>query len=210
MLSGLLESEASPDAIKQFARWFKEAHDAAPADWFEANTMTLATTDAEGWPSARIVLLKGFSDEGFVFYTNYESQKGREIDATGRAALVFFWPHLERQVRVVGTVGRMTREESDAYFKTRPLGSRLGAWASPQSRVVPDRATLEDWQKEYESRFTGPNAPTDGHVPTPPHWGGYRVVPIAIEFWQGRKDRLHDRLRYMKDEKVWRRERLAP
>lgn len=208
MLAGLLESEASADPIDQFSRWFKQAHDSAPADWYEANAMTLATTDAQGWPSARVVLLKGFDASGFVFYTNYESQKGREIEATHRAALVFLWGHLERQVRIVGTVSRMTREESEAYFKTRPLGSRLGAWASPQSRVVPDRTTLEKWQQEYERKFSAQTEP--GAVPTPPHWGGYCVSPIALEFWQGRKDRLHDRLRYTREGAAWRRERLAP
>jgi pyridoxamine 5'-phosphate oxidase len=208
MLAGLLESEASPDPIAQFSLWFKQAHESAPAEWCEANAMTLATIGADGWPSARVVLLKGFDARGFVFFTNYESQKGREIEATGRAALVFLWAHLERQVRIVGTVARMSREESDAYFKTRPLGSRLGAWASPQSRVVPDRKTLEEWQLQYEEKFASEHEA--GYVPTPPHWGGYRVSPREIEFWQGRKDRLHDRLRYTREGEGWKMQRLAP
>jgi pyridoxamine 5'-phosphate oxidase len=168
--------------------------------------MTLATATPEGLPSARIVLLKGFDERGFVFFTDYRSRKGAELEANPRAALVLWWGELERQVRITGGVALASHEESERYFRTRPLGSRLGAWASHQSRVIPGRAALEVDLKEVEARFQ------DGNVPLPPHWGGYRVVPDTIEFWQGRESRLHDRIRYLREggAKGWRVERLSP
>uniref|UniRef100_A0A540VM88 Pyridoxamine 5'-phosphate oxidase n=2 Tax=Litorilinea aerophila TaxID=1204385 RepID=A0A540VM88_9CHLR len=197
----LLEEEAGTDPLALFARWLA---DAMAAELHEPNAMTLATASADGRPSARMVLLKGFDGRGFCFYTNYESRKGQELAENPWAALVFWWGPLARQVRVEGRVEKLTAEESDAYFRTRPLGSRLSAWASPQSRVIPDRATLEAWLREVEERFAGQEPPR------PPYWGGYRVIPQSIEFWQGGPDRLHDRLRYTREGDTWRLERLAP
>jgi pyridoxamine 5'-phosphate oxidase len=199
--AGLRESDAEEDPVEQFRRWFDEA---LAADLHEPNAMTLATATPDGRPSARVVLLKGFDERGFVFYTNYEGRKAVELESNPRAALVFYWGELERQVRVEGTVSRVSVEESDEYFASRPRGSRLGAWASEQSRVVDGRRTLEQklhsLQAEYENR----------EVPRPPFWGGYRVEPEAIEFWQGREDRLHDRLVYRREDGAWRIERLQP
>jgi pyridoxamine 5'-phosphate oxidase len=197
------EGDVSHDPIVEFARWFAEAEEAQATD---ANAMTLATATPEGAPSARIVLLKAFDERGFVFFTDYRSRKGAELEANPRAALVFYWYELERQVRITGGVGLTTREESERYFKSRPLGSRLGAWASHQSRVIPGRAALEADLRDVEARFG------DGDVPLPAHWGGYRVVPDAIEFWQGRESRLHDRIRYVRESggNGWRVERLSP
>jgi pyridoxamine 5'-phosphate oxidase len=168
--------------------------------------MTLATADADGRPSARIVLLKGASPEGFVFFTNYESRKGDELAARPDAALLFHWVELERQVRVEGRIAKVPAEESDAYFASRPLLSRVGAWASPQSRVIPDRAWLEHEFAASQQRIAANGA----DVPRPAHWGGYRLAPMAMEFWQGRSSRLHDRLRYRREDAHWRVERLAP
>lgn len=200
-LAGLLEKDLARDPFRQFDRWFQEAE---AAKVIEPNAMTLATATADGTPSARTVLLKGVDGRGFVFFTNYESRKGRELAANARASLVFPWLALERQVIVAGTVASVSREETDAYFQSRPLGSQLGAWASAQSTVVPSRASLEDNLKAIETRYAGTR------VPTPPHWGGYRVAPLTVEFWQGRRNRLHDRLRYRRAGEAWVIERLAP
>lgn len=200
--TGLLLENLAADPVEQFRAWFTEALAADPKD---ANAMTLATADREGRPAARIVLLKGVDAGGFVFYTNYESRKGREMAENPRVALVFFWPLLDRQVRIEGRIERTSREDSEAYFKSRPLGARLGAWASRQSRVLAGREELEWELAELEKRFG------DGEVPLPDFWGGYRVIPAAIEFWQGRPSRLHDRFRYERsDAGEWRIDRLSP
>ncbi|MGE0441609.1 MAG: pyridoxamine 5'-phosphate oxidase [Gemmatimonadales bacterium] len=191
-----------PDPFAQFARWYDEARHGGVA---EPNAMTLATVNAAGMPSARIVLLKGVEQGGFVFFTNYESAKGRDLAANPNATLLFFWQPLERQVRISGAAERVPREESEAYFATRPDGSRLGAWASRQSEVLPDRAALETALAEVTAQFDG------GNVPCPPYWGGYRIRPVEFEFWQGRPSRLHDRIRYRPAAGgAWLRERLSP
>ena len=195
------EADVSHDPIVEFARWFAEAQEAQLP---EPNAMTLATATAAGAPSARIVLLKAFDELGFVFFTDYRSRKGEELEANPRAALVFHWGELERQVRITGTVTTTSSAESEEYFRTRPLGSRLGAWVSHQSRVIPGRAVLESDLKEVKERFG------EGDVPLPPHWGGYRVAPETIEFWQGRESRLHDRIRYVRESGGWRVGRLSP
>jgi pyridoxamine 5'-phosphate oxidase len=200
MRAGLLERDAAADPLKQFDRWF---HDALHADLPLPNAMTLATATPEGRPSARVVLLKGVDERGFVFYTNYTSRKGHELAANPHAALVFAWAQLERQVRIEGPIEKVSAEESDAYYETRPLGSRLGAWASPQSMVLPSRLTLATKVGAIVLRY-GKNPPR------PLHWGGYRVLPEAIEFWQGRRNRLHDRLLYTRHAEGWKIERLAP
>jgi pyridoxamine 5'-phosphate oxidase len=200
--AGLAVEDLAADPVEQFRAWFKEALAADPKD---ANAMTLATADREGRPSARIVLLKGVDAGGFVFFTNYESRKGRELAENPRAALVFFWPLLDRQVRIEGQVERTSREESAAYFQSRPLGARLGAWASRQSRVLAGREELEWELAELTKRFAA------GEVPVPDFWGGYRLVPAAIELWQGRPSRLHDRFRYERSAAGgWRIDRLSP
>jgi pyridoxamine 5'-phosphate oxidase len=200
MRAGLVEKDAAADPFKQFDRWF---HDALQAELPLPNAMTLATATAAGRPSARVVLLKGVDAGGFVFYTNYASRKARELAANPYAALVFAWAELERQVRIEGAIEKVSAEESDAYFESRPLGSRLGAWASPQSMVLPDRLTLATKVAAIVLRY-------GKHPPRPLHWGGYRVLPEAIEFWQGRRNRLHDRLLYTKQAGGWKIERLAP
>jgi pyridoxamine 5'-phosphate oxidase len=199
--AGLTEQDADPDPFQFFHRWFDEALAAAVR---EPNAMTLATAGADGQPAARIVLLKGLDERGFVFYTNYESRKGQELAVRPLAALVFWWQELERQVRVEGSVEKVAAEESDAYFASRPRGSRLGAWASDQSQPIPDRATLERKLDEVTEAYP------EGEVPCPPHWGGFRVVPTLVEFWQGRASRLHDRLQYTPGPDGWTIQRLAP
>jgi pyridoxamine 5'-phosphate oxidase len=200
-LHGLNEAEVCPDPIEQFRIWFEQA---LAADVPEANAMALATTKSDGRPSARTVLLKHFDANGFLFFTNYNSRKGRDLAANPAAALLFFWPQLERQVRVEGTVTFTTSEESDAYFRSRPLESRLGACASPQSEVVSGREELERLLTDVRTRCPG------DEVTRPPHWGGYRLTPQVVEFWQGRAGRLHDRLEYFRSGGAWRLRRLAP
>ena len=193
------EAAVHPDAIAQFVRWFDAA---VAARVPEPTAMTLATV-ADGQPSARIVLLKGVDAAGFVFFTNYDSRKGRELAAAPRAALLFFWPELERQVRIEGDVAKVSAPESDAYFASRPRASQIGAWASPQSRAIADRTVLERSYAEEEARYA------EG-VPRPPHWGGYRLRPLTLEFWQGRPSRLHDRIVYRREGDTWHVQRLAP
>jgi pyridoxamine 5'-phosphate oxidase len=195
------ESRAADEPFAQFRRWIG---DALASDVIEPNAMTLATVDAGGTPAARIVLLRGWDERGFVFFTNYESNKGHELAANPVAALVFFWGKLERQVRINGRVEILRADESDAYFAKRPRGSRVSAWASPQSQVIRGRDVLEAGMEEIERRFAGAD------VPRPPFWGGYRVIPGRIEFWQGRPDRAHDRICYSTAAGGWIRERLAP
>jgi pyridoxamine 5'-phosphate oxidase len=197
------EQNCETNPIVQFERWFQ---DLQLLDLKEPNAMTLATATADGRPSARIVLLKEVSDLGFVFYTNYGSRKAREIESNPFAALTFYWPQLGRQVRVEGKVTRVSREQSAAYFRTRPRGSQLGAWASHQSEVLPGRDAIESRWRELEELYSD-----DGDVPIPDFWGGYCVAPEVIEFWEGRPNRLHDRLRYRRNgEHGWTIERLSP
>ena len=197
----LREEDLSADPFAQFQVWMDEAR--AEKELIEPHAMTLATVDAHGRPSARIVLLRGFDERGAVFFTNYESRKGRDIAATGRAALLFFWDRLEREVRIEGSVQPLGAPESDAYFALRPRGHRLSAWASAQSSVVASRASLEEAMAQAEKRF-----PHD--VPRPPNWGGYRVTPELFEFWQGRRNRVHDRIVYTLAAESWQTSRLAP
>jgi len=198
----LVEKKAPKNPLILFQKWFKEA---LKAEVMDVNALALATVSKSGIPSNRIVLLKGLDHRGFVFFTNYQSQKGREISQKAVASLLFFWPQLIRQVRIDGKVQKISAKESDAYFKTRPQGSQLGAWASEQSEVVPSRDFLEKSMKALEVKYK------DQVIPRPPHWGGFLVIPQSIEFWQGRPNRLHDRLRYVRQSKgSWHRERLAP
>lgn len=198
----LLENDLDPNPFTQFGKWFDEAQQRQP-DLPEA--MTVATASTEGCVSARVCLLKGFDSRGFVFYTNYTSRKAAQLHDNPRAALCWWWPVLQRQVRVEGAVVRTTEEESEAYFATRPRGSQLGAWASDQSKTIVGRGDLDERFRELEANYR------DVAVPRPPHWGGYRVIPVTFEFWQGRGDRLHDRFTYrLREAKDWVIERLAP
>jgi pyridoxamine 5'-phosphate oxidase len=200
-LAGLTEKDAARDPYRQFEKWFQEAE---AAKVHEPNAAVLATAAKDGRPSARMVLLKGVDGRGFVFYTNYESRKGRELEANPRAAYLFPWVALERQVIVEGSVSKVAREESEAYFHSRPRASQLAAWASNQSSIIAGRGALEDSMKAVEKKYSGAEAPL------PPFWGGFRIVPESVEFWQGRRSRLHDRLRYRRDGTTWILERLAP
>ena len=201
-LAGLAEKDLARDPFRQFEKWFQEAEGAKIP---EPNAMTLATVDAEGRPSARTVLLKGLDGRGFVFFSNYESRKGREVAGNPRVALVFPWIAIERQVIVEGTATKMAREENEAYFHSRPRASQLGAWVAQQSSIITGREVLEDAMKALEKKHAG------AEVPLPPNWGGWRVAPETVEFWQGRRSRLHDRLRYRRaKDGAWTVERLAP
>ncbi|MGC4101285.1 pyridoxamine 5'-phosphate oxidase [Ferruginibacter sp.] len=201
-LQTLSEKDVATGAIAQFDKWWD---DAVKSEIDEVNAMTLATVTATSLPAARIVLLKGYDENGFVFFTNYESHKGKEMEQNAHACLVFFWKELERQVRITGTVAKVSAADSDAYFNSRPPGSRIGAWASPQSTVIEKREVIEERSKELTQKFS------DGNIPRPPHWGGYIVKPTEIEFWQGRPSRLHDRIRYtLQTDGTWLIERLAP
>ena len=224
-LTGMRRSDLEPDPIAQFKKWFDQAIGtrssgrvrsffiriykslllASGTEPLDLTAMTLATTDQDGRPSARVVLLKGVDERGFVFFTNYESRKGRELTENPKAALVFYWPHQERQVCIAGTISRLPSEESDAYFHSRPPGSRLAAWASRQSRAVKGRPELEARWKEMEIKFTGQA------IPRPPFWGGFLLAPDRVEFWQGRPNRLHDRFSYDRQtDKSWLIQRLSP
>jgi pyridoxamine 5'-phosphate oxidase len=201
-LRSLAEKDAHPDPLSQFEQWWNEA---THSGIDEVNAMTLATASADGIPDGRIVLLKGFDDRGFTFFTNYQSAKGHQLMENPRASLIFFWKELERQVRISGLVVMVSEKESDDYFNSRPEGSRIGAWSSPQSEVIDSREMLEENERKFRSTFS------DGKIDRPPHWGGYRVKPTWIEFWQGRSNRLHDRLRYnLHSDGRWIIERLAP
>ncbi len=200
-LMTLTESDVANNPFDQFTKWWQQA---IHSQIDEVNAMTLATVTKEGKPDARIVLLKDFTEQGFVFFTNYHSKKGKEIAGNENAYLVFFWKELQRQVRISGTIKKISAEESDRYFYSRPSGSRLGAWSSPQSEKISSRAILEENEKVYLEKF-------GEQIPRPGHWGGYVVIPNSIEFWQGRSNRLHDRLQYsLKENNHWEIERLAP
>lgn len=201
--AGIDIAGVAADPTAQFERWFSEVQDAG---LWEPNAMVVSTINDEGFPASRNVLLKAFDQNGFVFYTNYDSDKGQQLTNNPKTSLTFSWHELRRQVRITGTAAKLSAQESDAYFASRPRGSQLGAWASPQSAVITDRSELDDRWAELESKFD------DSVVPRPPHWGGFRVVPIAVEFWQGRPNRMHDRLRYSEitTGDGWTIDRLAP
>lgn len=197
----LAEGDVDNNPVVQFGKWFKEA---VEAKLYEPNVMTLATADLRGKPTARILLLKGFDENGFVFYTNYSSLKGQQLAENPQASMVFFWPELERQVRIEGTVFKVPEENSDTYFHSRPAGSQIGALASPQSSIIPDRQVLEARVEELSAAYAGKE------IPRPEHWGGYQLKADYIEFWQGRPSRLHDRITYTQENGVWTINRLAP
>ena len=201
-MKSLLEADVAANPFEQFTHWWDEALN---SEIDEVNAMTLATASLQGIPSARIVLLKGYDQNGFVFFTNYNSQKGKDIAENPYASLVFFWKELERQVRIEGHIEKIHSSESDAYFQSRPAGSRIGAWSSPQSAVIADRSIIENNYVHFEQEFG------ENYIPRPSHWGGYVVKPTAMEFWQGRSSRMHDRIHYkLNDNHSWTLERLAP
>ena len=200
-LRSLTEGEVSDDPILQFTSWWDEALN---SEVLEANAMTLATATKNGIPSARTVLLKGYDENGFIFFTNYESKKGKELINNPHASLLFFWKELERQVRIEGAVSKISEHESDTYFTSRPFESKIGTWSSPQSSVINSRQVLEENMQLYKDKYA------DGNVPRPPHWGGFILKPVLIEFWQGRLGRLHDRIQYKLSGNSWVIERLAP
>lgn len=206
LLATLSEKEVAPSPIDQFERWLNEA---MKSEVLEPTAMVLSTVSAEGQPSSRVVLLKDLDSNGFVFYTNYSSKKGVELSQNARASLLFFWPELQRQIRIEGEVKRVNPEQSTTYFQSRPKGSQLGAWASPQSQVVPHREFLDERIEEMEKKFEGLEV-----LPRPEHWGGFSLIPNRIEFWQGRGSRMHDRIRYERTSSSvtseWKIERLAP
>ena len=195
-------SNVKSDPIHQFTKWFDEAIEAKV---LEPNAMSLATVSSDNRPSCRIVLLKGIEENKFIFYTNYQSHKGKELENNPVCALTFFWPELERQVRIEGVAGRVSENKSIEYFQSRPLGSQVSAWASPQSAIIENRLILEDRARQIEKRFEGNKV-----LPRPQQWGGYEVDPLLIEFWQGRESRLHDRLEYVRVDGLWKLHRLAP
>ena len=198
----LLETAIASHPIQQFDKWWQQAID---SQIDEANAMTLATASSDGMPSARIVLLKGFNQEGFVFFTNYKSYKGLQLEENPKACLVFFWKELERQVRIIGLVNKISEQDSDEYFHSRPPGSQVGAWTSPQSHVIPNRSWLDEQYQKISKELQEKN------IERPPHWGGYIVKPVIMEFWQGRPSRLHDRIQYtLQENGAWKIERLAP
>lgn len=200
-LAALDEQATGDNPLAFFHKWFSEAEEAKTA---EVNAMTLATVDSSHKPHARIVLLKGLDEKGFVFFTNYDSAKGRQLASNHAAALVFFWHELERQVRIEGTIEKVSEAESDSYFQSRPPQSRIGAWSSPQSQIITDRSILDNNYTQFEEQF-------GGMIPRPPHWGGYRVIPDHIEFWQGRSSRMHDRILFtLQENGTWLKNRLAP
>lgn len=201
-LQSLSEADVAASPVAQFGKWWD---DAVKSEIDEVNAMTLATVNAEGVPAARIVLLKGYDENGFIFFTNYNSNKGSELEKNANACLVFFWKELERQVRITGITEKISTEDSIAYFNSRPDGSKIGAWASPQSLAVAGKAWLKETFDFYRERFK------HGEIPKPPHWGGYRVKPVKVEFWQGRPSRMHDRIQYtLQADGNWGIERLAP
>jgi len=201
---GLHEDDAAADPFAQFERWFAEARETNTGEWFEVNAFTLCTVTADGKPSARVMLLKDVSPQGFTFYTNFASRKGEEIDGNPNVAMVFYWPRLERQVRVEGAVTKIDRKTAEAYFLSRPKGNQLGAVVSRQSKVIPNRDVLEQELTQLWQQYA------DTEVPMPKQWGGYLVQPTSIEFWQGRESRLHDRLEYVKQDSGWKLQRLSP
>jgi pyridoxamine 5'-phosphate oxidase len=201
-LASLDEASTASNPMDQFEQWWEEA---IQSNIDEVNAFTLSTIGLNGAPQARVVLLKGFTPSGFIFYTNYESNKGKEIEANPNVAMNFFWKELERQVRITGTIKKASTEDSEKYFHSRPIGSQVGAWSSPQSQVIPDRTYLENLMNENLEKYK------EGNVPLPPHWGGYIIHPTNIEFWQGRSSRLHDRLHYsLQADHSWTKVRLAP
>ena len=200
-LGGMDDSYLGANPIDLFDRWFREAVNAGIN---EPSAMALSTLGTDGYPQSRIVLLKGYGEEGFSFFTNYESQKGNALAQYPKASLLFFWPDLQRQIRITGNVEKTSVEESEEYFRSRPRGSRLGAWTSEQSQEIPSRKTIEERYEAFDRKFQ------EDDIPKPPHWGGYRLTPLTFEFWQGRESRLHDRISFRKENRKWKTARLAP